>query len=208
MEILAGFVMGFAGSIPLAGPVALLVMTRGIAGDLTGAKKIALGAGVAEGLLAGAVFAGLGILYSQHPDVEVVIGWLGSAALLSIGIWFLARGVPDSAPEGGAASESRASFSVGFLLVAGNPGMIGTWGGALAALEGTGLIRPSNTGALALGVGVTAGVSAWFLLMLKLIQAYGAGIKPVIIDRIVRCLGLVIALAGAQSVASHLRGGS
>ena len=202
IEVLAGVAMGFLGSIPLAGPVALLVMTRGISGDIKGAGEIAIGAAVAEGLLAGAVFAGLGALYTQYPQIEDGIEWVGALALVAIGLWFLIRGVSENSAGDDVQEERPGRHSLGFMLVIGNPGMIGTWGAALAALEGTGFVHATATGALGLGLGVIMGVCGWFFLMLRIIQAYESAIKISVINRVVRALGAAIAIVGAHSILS------
>lgn len=206
VELLAGAVMGFLGSIPLAGPVALLVITEGLSGDFKEAKLIAGGAALAEGLLAGWVFAGLGLLYSRFPQLEGVVEWLGAFALIAIGLWFVVRGIPAKAPEGGAADKTGAGFMLGFGLVLGNPGMIGTWGGALAALKSTGLVQISSAGAIGLGLGVVVGVLGWFFLMLRLIRTYGSVLDATALNFAVRGIGLALAIAGSISAASLLGG--
>lgn len=204
VELLAGAIMGFFGSIPLAGPVALLVMTRGLSRDFPEAKLIALGAALAEGLLAGGVFAGLGLLYSQLPQLEGAIEWLGAIALIAIGLWFTLRGLRTNTPEAESSDNTGAGLLLGFGLVLGNPGMIGTWGGALAALEGTGLVQISMTGAIGFGLGVFVGVLGWFLLMLQLIRSYGSMLNANVLNLLVRAVGLALAITGSISVATLL----
>ena len=203
-EIVAGAVMGFFGSVPLAGPVALLVVTRGLSGDFKEAKHIAVGAAIAEGLLAGWVFAGLGLLYSQLPQLEGLVEWLGAFALIAIGLWFLVRGVAQKAPEKDSSDETSVGFVLGVGLVLGNPGMIGTWGGALAALEGTGIVQVSSVGGIGFGLGVFLGVLGWFLLMLRLIRSYGSELNPTVLNLAVRGIGLALAITGSISAASLL----
>ena len=204
VELIVGAVMGFFGSVPLAGPVALLVMTRGLSGNFKEARQIAVGAAIAEGLLAGWVFAGLGLLYSQLPQLEGLVEWLGSFALIGVGLWFLIRGVAQKAPDLEASDETNASFVLGVGLVLGNPGMIGTWGGALAALEGTGIVQVSSIGAIGIGLGVFLGVLGWFLLMLRLIRSYGSALNPAALNFAVRGIGLALAITGSISAVSLL----
>lgn len=204
IELLAGAVMGFIGSIPLAGPVALLVMTKGLSGDFKEAKRIAGGAALAEGLLAGWVFAGLGLLYSQFPRLEGVIEWLGAFALIAIGLWFAIRGIPTKSSGTDAVEKSGAGFALGCGLVLGNPGILGTWGGALAALEGTGIVQVSTSGAIGIGVGVSVGVLAWFLLMLRLIRSHGAALNATVLNYAVRGIGLALVVTGSLTTAALL----
>jgi threonine/homoserine/homoserine lactone efflux protein len=207
VELAAGFAMGFVGSIPLAGPVALLVMTRGLAREFTEARLIAGGASLAEGFIAAWVFAGLGMLYSLSPGLAETVKWLGPLALCLIGLWFFIRGVsPDSGEPASDRHGSGASYSLslGIGLVIGNPGMIGTWGGAIAALEGTGFVQASPAGAPWFGLAVAAGVFSWFLLMLKVIRSHRGSLNYRVLNLIVKGIGGVLVGAGALSFASLL----
>jgi len=207
LEILAGGIMGFVGSIPLAGPVALLVMTRGLSREFAQAKLIAAGASLAEGLLAAWVFAGLGLIYSRFPGLGQAIQWLSPAVLIGIGTWFFLRGVSRERTAAGTAARKGtgcSAFLAGFGLVMGNPAMIGTWGGAVAALEGTGLLQADPSGAVGFGIGVCAGVFSWFLLLLRLIRCHGDLVCAPALNVLVKCIGLGLALAGVVSLVSLL----
>jgi threonine/homoserine/homoserine lactone efflux protein len=179
-------------------------MTRGLSGDFKDAKRIAGGAAVAEGLLSGWIFAGLGLLYSQLPQLETAVEWLGAFALITVGLWFTLRGVSKDISGQEVPDKEGAGFLLGFGLVLGNPGMIGTWGGALAALEGTGLVQASASGAIGIGFGVFVGVLGWFLLMLRLIQSYGSALNATALNFAVRGIGLALAIGGSISAASLL----
>ena len=206
-ELAAGFAMGFVGSIPLAGPVALLVMTRGLAREFTEARLIAGGASLAEGFVAAWVYAGLGVLYSLSPGLDEAVKWLGPIALCLIGLWFFIRGVsPDSGEPASDRQGSGVSYSLflGIGLVVGNPGMIGTWGGAIAALEGIGFVQASPAGAPWFGLAVSAGVFSWFLLMLRLIRSHSNSVSYPVLNLIVKGIGGVLVAAGALSFASLL----
>ncbi len=198
-ETAIGFGMGFLGSIPLAGPVALLVMTKGLSREFYRAGFIACGASLAEGIMAACAFAGVGIIYERFPDMERVFQWLGTAVLVGVGAWFWIRGLSRSSPaepqperqEGG-----MSAFLIGFGLVIGNLGMIGTWGAAIAAIETTGILSPGSGHAVAFGLGVCAGVFSWFLLLLKLICKYGDIIADSALNILVKVIGCVLCVAG------------
>ena len=68
---LAGFVFGFIGSVPVAGPIAVLVLERSLAHRYSDAEGIAVGGAVAESAYAGAAFLGLGFLIKSYPIVLV-----------------------------------------------------------------------------------------------------------------------------------------
>ena len=60
---------GFAGSMPLAGPVAVLVVSRGALKEYTAAFRIGLGAAVAEGVYAFLAFWGFATFLARYPAV-------------------------------------------------------------------------------------------------------------------------------------------
>ena len=210
LEILTGWLMGFLGSIPLAGPVALLVMTRGLARDFHQARAIALGASLAEGIMAAFAFAGLGMIYGHFPDLERVFQWLGAVVLIALGAWFWARGITRNKPASDASASPRrgaTAFLLGFGMIIGNPGMIGTWGGAIAAIEAAGMLSPEPSRAFGFGLGVCGGVFSWFVLLLKLISRYGDIIAASALHFVVKCIGCALCVAGVVAAIALMAGG-
>ena len=213
VELIAGVLMGFFGSIPVAGPVALVVVSRGLSGDTRGGLRVTIGAGVAEGVLAAIVFGGLGFAIQEAPGLERLLDWLGVGVLVLIGGWFSWKGL--GAPSVQAEVTSSApnhpgrDFALGLSMVVGNPGMIGTWGGAIAALEGTGAVQASVSAAPAFGLGVAFGVVGWFWLGLLALRRWRGSLNGRVVDASVRVIGFILlslgvaagfALYGASSV--------
>lgn len=211
LELLAGSVMGFFGSVPVAGPVALVIVTRGLQGDFKGSFLLAAGAGVAEGLLAGLVFAGLGFASAELEWLAPFLDFVGVGVLVLIGAWFAIRGLSTEV----GANEARISAEVSWVrevalgagMVLGNPGMLGTWGGAVAVLEGTGLASASLGGAPSFGAGVCLGVIAWFWLVLQGIKRWRRALDGRWVDLSVRFVGLGLIALGVIAGA-RLLGGS
>lgn len=199
-EALAGAVMGFFGSVPVAGPVALIVATKGLRGDSADGRSVALGAGLAEGLLAGGVFAGMGWIVSGSPGVAAALDWAGVIVLLGVGVWFSVRGLgaPSEMEDesGDEPVEPIRSVLAGFGMVIGNPGMLGMWGGAVAALEGTGWVMARSQTALAFGLGVAVGVVTWFWLMLAAIRRWSGVLSGKTLDVGVRGVGVALVIMG------------
>jgi len=209
-ELLAGVVMGFFGSVPVAGPVALVVVTRGLDSDFRGALWVAIGAGIAEGILAGLVFAGLGLALAKFEGLDAILDFAGVGVLLVIGAWFALKGVGESKAQGTADLEAEGAsvrnFALGLGMVLGNPGMLGTWGGAVTALEGAGLAEASVLGAPVFGLGVSAGVVAWFWLVLQAIRRWRASLDGRFVDATVRLIGLALIVLGLVAGAALFGG--
>ena len=81
-------------------------------------------------------------------------------------------------------------------MVLGNPGMLGTWGGAVAALEGTGLVVSRVQTAAIFGVGVSIGVVAWFWAMLAALQRWRGLMNGKFMDALVRGVGITLISMG------------
>ncbi len=202
-ELLAGGAMGFFGSVPVAGPVALVVVTRGLNSDFKSGLAISAGAGVAEGFIAGLVFAGLGFASSKLEWLEPCLDFAGVAVLILIGFWFALKGVGGGAAKVTSNADDEGSplrsYAIGAGMVLGNPGMLGTWGGAVAALEGAGVASASVAGAPFFGVGVSLGVVGWFWLVLLAIRRWRASLDGRWVDQSVRAIGVALIALGVAA---------
>ena len=93
MRLLAVCVMallfGFVGSMPLAGPIAILVLSRATQGRFGEALRIGLGAAVAEGLYAGLAFWGFTTFLARHAIVVPISHGVTAVVLLALGVRFM-----------------------------------------------------------------------------------------------------------------------
>ncbi|MBI4704287.1 MAG: LysE family transporter [Deltaproteobacteria bacterium] len=185
-----GFVLGFLGSVPVAGPVSAVVVAQGLAGRFRSGASIALGAALGESLYALGVFWGLSELLARYAFVVPLSQAVAAAILLGLGIRFV-RGRLAAGPA--RPEEARAApFALGFGLAALNPTLIATWTAAVAALCSTGLVLLSSERAPFFAAGVGAGIAAWFAVLLAVMRRYGRRLPRVALDRCVRALGLLL----------------
>jgi threonine/homoserine/homoserine lactone efflux protein len=166
LACLAGFVIAFVGALPVAGPVAVLLVERALAGRLRESVAMAAGAAVPEGIYATAACLGAEALLASHPRLVPLAHGLGALFLLGIGIslWRGARPATGTAAVGAlpavprfiwASPEARAALT-GLVLVAVNPTLLVTWSAASAPLVGFGaLATPLH--AVSFGVGAALG---------------------------------------------------
>lgn len=210
MELLAGSAMGFFGSVPVAGPVALVIVSRGLQSEFRRALLMAVGAGIAEGLLAAFVFAGLGFASANVEWLAPVLDYVGVGVLILVGLWFATRGLAGGMTSNETCDDREVSWArevaLGAGMVLGNPGMFGTWGGAVAALEGTGFAEASVAGAPSFGVGVCLGVIAWFWLVLQAIKRWRGALDQRWVDLSVRLIGFSLIALGIFAGASLVGG--
>jgi threonine/homoserine/homoserine lactone efflux protein len=187
--LLAGFALGFLGSVPVAGPIALLVFSLVIEGKSRRAVLVAAGAGLAEGTYAFLAFWGFSNLLSEHALLVPISRGLAAVILAGIGVALVRRRPASSPPlrrpwPGG-------GFLLGFAITALNPTLIGTWSAAVTSLFSTGLVTFSPAGSLPFALGAAAGIVGWFALVVVLGRMHAGRFRPETLDRVVRAMGYV-----------------
>ncbi|WP_395842038.1 LysE family transporter [Cystobacter fuscus] len=191
---LVAFAFGFIGSMPLTGPVAVMVFSECLRGRHGVALRVGLGAALAEACYAAVAFWGFTHFFSEHPAVLPVSKGLSALLLVGLGVYF-ARWSPggDSVlePEGRAAG-----FLVGFSVSALNPTLLATWSGAVAFLHARQLVHFTRLGALPFGLGAGAGVACWEAVFVGLSWRLGQRFSLRAMTWGVRGMGLLL-LGGA-----------
>src|SRR5271163_2627129 len=86
---LVALVFAFVGSLPLAGPIALLVVSNGASGRDKEALRIALGAAVAEGIYAFLAFWGFATFLARYALVLPISHGVAAVILCGLGARFL-----------------------------------------------------------------------------------------------------------------------
>ncbi len=186
--------LAFVGSIPMTGPLALLVLDRLIAAQTRAALWIALAGALVEGVIAAAV-ATLLPLVLRHS--EAIVGYARlSGALVIFGVGMTLAIRPELL-ESIKTDRKRQSFTAGFLTTALNPTLLATWTVTVTALHANGLLEGELGVGLMFGLGVSAGAIGWFLLIWLLLRYK----RPQLLTRhrtaFGRGIGVVLAALGA-----------
>ncbi len=143
---LAAFVFAFVGSLPLAGPIALLVISNGASGRYKEALRIALGAATAEGIYASLAFWGFATFLARYALVLPISHGVTAVVLCGLGVRFLFFKVKEDAKHAKEPKPGR--FWVGFSVAALNPTLLATWGAITTFLYARQLVQ--FTGLLAI----------------------------------------------------------
>jgi threonine/homoserine/homoserine lactone efflux protein len=204
IALLLGFVLGFLGSIPIAGPVAAMVLERAATRRAREARAIAMGAALAESGYALMAFWGLTTVLSRFPRLLPASRFVGASMFVAIGCYFLLRkGKAEPNQPGGGSSSGGAKWLLGFLATALNPTLLLTWTTVITALHTTGLLRTEPIDALPFAGGAGAGIITWFCVLLWIVRHFHKRVPRAWIDRTVRVMGGVFVLAGI-AVGIHL----
>jgi len=185
--------LAFAGSVPMTGPLALLVLDRIIAFQRRAALWIALAGALVEGTIA-ALVALLLPLVLRHSETIIQRARLsGALVIFAVGITLAIR------PEillSIKTDRKRQSFAAGFLTTALNPTLLATWTVTVTTLHSNGLLGSSSGVWLVFGIGVVAGALGWFVLLVLLARRSRLARLSLRRTSLGRGIGIVLVLIG------------
>jgi threonine/homoserine/homoserine lactone efflux protein len=195
VALLIGFCFGFFGSIPVAGPIAALVLSRGLTGRFTSAVLIGVGGAVAEALYAFLAFWGFSTYLTKYPWIDPVSRSVAAVILVGLGISFTRYKGAREAPKQEAQSHAK-SLALGFSITALNPTLIATWTAATTTLYSADLVRLEPGSALPFAVGALLGIGGWFGLLTGLLRRYRGRFDQKKLELVVRGIGVLILCLG------------
>jgi threonine/homoserine/homoserine lactone efflux protein len=191
---IVALVFAFVGSLPLAGPIALLVVSNGARGRYREALGIALGAALAEGIYAFLAFWGFATFLARYQLVLPISHGVTAALLIALGVrflFFVAK--PESAAP---ADERPGRFWVGFSISALNPTLLVTWGAVTTFLYSKEPVSFEPVLAVPFGAFAAAGVALWGALTVTLLKRYRRHLPDALLTWVVRAMGVVLIGAG------------
>jgi threonine/homoserine/homoserine lactone efflux protein len=201
-----GFVFGFVGSIPVAGPVAALVFRRALEDRARSALHLAFGAALAESVYVYLAFWGLSELLERHAWIDSVSRTVAAILLTGLGLRLVASPLvnpmtPVVEPRSG---DSR-SFLLGLTVTMMNPALVVIWTAAVTALYSVESLRFDAQAALPFSAGAGVGIVAWFATLLALLKRFRTGASRKTLDRSIRGVGMLLTMIGLGMFA-HLAG--
>jgi threonine/homoserine/homoserine lactone efflux protein len=194
---LLGLLLGFIGSMPVAGPIALLVVRKGVREEYDEGAALALGASVPEAIYCGMALVGFDFLFMNYPAVESASKVLGGLLMVVMGSTFILMRPKAQDAEALVPRKNRkaAPFMTGFTVSALNPTLILTWSGVSAVLYAS-LGVFSDLEKIVFPVAVGAGNFLWFAVMLSMMQRHRGRFGQQGITRAMKGIGAAILLFG------------
>lgn len=189
---LLGFAIGFVTSMPVAGPISLIVFGRGLQGRGQSGGYLAFGSAIAESSYAYLAFWGFSTLLAQHAWIEPVSRGVSAVLLTALGVRFarMHTAAPSEAPVDGRSVGNKRSFLLGLTITALNPTLIATWGAVVAALHSADIVPFGPGNALPFAVGVGCGSACWFVVLLNLLGRYKSRFPAETLDKVIRVMGI------------------
>ncbi|OGQ77431.1 MAG: hypothetical protein A2289_16850 [Deltaproteobacteria bacterium RIFOXYA12_FULL_58_15] len=201
LALAIGFAFGFVGSMPVAGPIAVLVFARGLENRFVSGIWIAVGGAVAEGIYAGLAFWGFTELLARFPILLPICRITAAVVLTILGIVFVRRRSLHESKEVTPPSDRwTGSFALGFTITALNPTLIATWSAAATTLVATGTLALDRTTAVPFGLAAAVGIVAWFCVLLFLVHQFRGRFSIQTLDKIVRAMGILLLVIAAWFV--------
>ncbi len=197
---LTGFLFGFIGSMPIAGPVSALIFTRALEGRGREGVHIAIGAGVAETFYAALAFWGFAELLERYTWLETLSN-AAAALILSILAFIFIRYRGDTMPDAHVEPSSRMRGALaGFTIVALNPTLLATWTAASATLLSSGLVSFVPSDALPFALGAFVGIVLWFVTLVRLVLRFRERFSHAALCRLIRGMGWFLCLVAGWFV--------
>ena len=206
LALLLGFVAGFVGAVPVAGPVAVLVLRDALAGKKHDARQIALGSALAESLYAGVAFAGIGAAFDRFPVLLPVSRIASAIILVLVGIYLMVKHPKQEEAAEAKERKARAKWLVGLSITALNPTLIASWTAVVAVLHGAGVASSNPRDALPFALGIGTGIMTWFLVLEALVGRYREKLAPNVVRTGVQIVGGLLAAAGVAIAARTVIG--
>jgi threonine/homoserine/homoserine lactone efflux protein len=198
------FAFAFLGSMPLAGPIAILTLSRAASGRYGEAVRIGLGAAAAEGIYAGLAFWGFATFLPHHALVAPISEGATSVLLVVLGVRFIFWRPPDE--KGADPRERKAGTAfLGFSISALNPTLLVTWTAVVAFLYARGVEQRYAVLAIPFGASATVGVAAWFACLVKILRVFKSKLPVTAFRWAIRIMGVVLVAIGIASGARFVQ---
>lgn len=190
-----GLFMSCIGSIPPTGPIALIVLKRGLNRQKNSALSLATGAALAEAGYAVLAYLGINFALDRYPIQTSILQIISGIILIGFAAacYFDGR---THRPKTVERENTGTNFLLGLSIAGLNPTFLVTWTGAVTAARGAGLISDIYA-APSFAFGVILGPILWFWILLKLILRHVDSFHPDILKKIEKALPIaLLILAG------------
>ncbi|MFQ5989726.1 MAG: LysE family translocator [Candidatus Methylomirabilales bacterium] len=192
---LAGFLFGFIGSMPVSGPISLLVFHRGLLARYRDGWAIGLGGAIVEGVYCALAIYGFSALVEGFTFFEPLAKAMAILVLLAIGLYFMfttQEDRPESPKTEQSTSKWVGQFFVGFSVAALNPTLIFTWSVSAAMLYSLANLTFHTYELIAFATSVVFGIATWFGVLLALLRRFKGHFSLGVFQKVIRGIGVLL----------------
>ncbi|MDW8307030.1 MAG: LysE family transporter [Leptospiraceae bacterium] len=198
LGLFLGFIFGFIGSMPLTGPIAVVVLRLAFLNQFGQARLVMVGAALAEGIYCALAMFGFDILTKKYPMTLEVIRTFSGILLIVLGIVFLRTTATASPSQDKLPSEEgfKRYILLGFTISGLNPVLLVSWATAIAMFHSLTHIEFSLLGKILFPVAVPFGIISWFSILLYLLKQHKEKLGMRVTTILVRLMSLILIIAG------------
>jgi threonine/homoserine/homoserine lactone efflux protein len=199
------FILGFVGSMPVAGPVSVMIVSRCAEKHFRAARRLALGAACAEALYAGLAFFGLQAFLSRYSAALPISHGVTAVVLFAVGVRFVRwKKGQDAGKRRG--PERRSDFVLGLSISLLNPTLLVTWTAVTTALYSRQLVPMRPAMALPFGLAAGAGAATWNVILIAVLERFANRFPERAVTWTVRAMGMLLVAIAAWSGVDLVRG--
>lgn len=190
-----GIVIGFLMCIPV-GPINVWVVNTLIKHNFRSAFSIALGGALMDFTYFMVILSGLSF-FRFSPTTVLILKIIGVLFLLVFGvreIFYRPKVLNDQEKALKKIPHSSSFFLMGVLIYTSNPTLIATMTGLAAMIKSWGLFNEGLVNHTLLSLGLAAGSTLWFFILLKGVMKYQARIPERFFKVFARSSGVLIVL--------------
>ncbi len=199
---LAGFLMGFIGSMPIAGPTSLLVFHRGMVARYRDGWAVGLGGGLGEGIYCAIAIYAVSTLGDNFTFFTPLAKAVSIFLLLALGLYFIfvLQETPGNSPLGeSSTADWRRQFCIGLGVAAFNPTLLITWSGSVAVLYSLSDLTFQGYDRIGFAASVAVGIVTWFSILLALMRRFSGRFSFAMLQRVIRSIGVVLLVVSMVS---------
>lgn len=206
---LAGFLMGFIGSMPVAGPTSLVVLHRGMLARYRDGWAVGLGGGLVEGVYCAIAVYGLSTLRGHFTIFTPLARAASILLLLAVGMYFIFG--PQENPHKTAMTESSVTnwghqFLIGLSIAALNPTLILTWSASVATIFPIINLALNGHQGIRFAAGVVIGIITWFTILLALLRRFRSHFPFSLHHKVIKSIGLFLVVISITLAGSTVYG--
>lgn len=193
---LIGLLIGFVGSMPVAGPIAVLVFGHGLQNRSRDALSLALGAALAESVYAYLAFWGFSAFLVRYPWIERAAHFGASVMFIVLGVYFYRKRHMVPRENAAVATRKKRSFLLGLTITAMNPTLIATWTFTVTTVYSFGIVTFDARNALPFSAGALVGIVSWFACLLYLLDRFRTSVPQLAVQRTLHVMAIVLLVVG------------
>lgn len=204
VAVLGGTILGFIGSMPIGGPISLLVFHRGMLARYREGWAIGLGGAIPEGIYCALAIFGVSAIREHFIFLDPLAKGLGIVWLFAIGLYFVVgrQRHLETGPVAKASGPQWAGpFFLGLSISTLNPTFFFTWSATATVLYSIANLTFNFSEGIVFATSVVAGTVVWFGLLLALLRRCRERFPLWMLHRVIRGIGLVLIAAAIFSAA-------